>query len=108
MSTAEFRAFLGSQPQTHPSTKDKQSSQERRLLPLWVLHTASMLAFLIIFITPVYQAADTVRQAPLRELASLASQVQFWVCTESWGAFANGGNSDAKCYILQQVAHSLL
>ncbi|KAH8964580.1 hypothetical protein BDL97_04G074900 [Sphagnum fallax] len=76
MSTAEFRAFLGSQPQTHPSTKDKQSSQQRRLLPLWVLHTAAMLAFLIIFITPVYQAADTVRQAPLRELASLASQVQ--------------------------------
>jgi hypothetical protein len=76
MSTAEFREFLGSQPQTHPSTKDKQSSQQRRLLPLWVLHTAAMLAFLIIFITPVYQAADTVRQAPLRELASLASQVQ--------------------------------
>lgn len=75
--TAEFATSSG--PQLQPenmSIGTSASSSNETILPLWVLHATFMILFLGFFLNPMYKVVDSVRQAPLRELAYTAAKQQ--------------------------------
>ncbi|GBG86600.1 hypothetical protein CBR_g41664 [Chara braunii] len=55
---------------------DMQQKPYSTVPPAWLVHALAMVAFLLLFFTPVYKAADSVRQRPLRELAISARAIQ--------------------------------